>query len=308
MPAGDHQGTPASWAEDWPEESALEELEAIAVALATEAGRLVRDERPDDLRVVRTTSNVLDIVTAMDIRSETLLRSRLGQVRPEDGILGEEDGHTAGVSGLTWVLDPIDGTVNYLYGLPGYAVSVAVVVGDPRVPGAWTPVAGAVHNPSVDEVFHARAGGGARVDRPAGPGAAAYTRGVDLHVGEPAMLSQALIGTGFSYSTENRRHQGAVAAALLPQVRDLRRMGAAALDLCHVAAGRIDAYYERGLKPWDLAAGALVVTEAGGCVTGFDAPASEEMTLAAAPGFHAELHTLLRDLHLKGARSLPRHE
>ena len=244
------------------ERAALEEL---AVRIAVEAGRLVRDERPDAVDVHRTKSTDLDVVTLMDTRSETLVRRRLAEARPDDGVLGEEEGVTGGTSGLTWVVDPIDGTVNYLYDLPAYAVSLAVVVGDPTRPGAWSPVAGAVVAPRTGEVFSARAGGGARVRRmdPVGEGAVdeAATR---LRVSDVGDLAGVLLATGFAYDRQVRVGQAQVVVDLLPRVRDVRRLGAAALDLCHVAAGRVDAYYEVGTHAWDVAAGALVVTEAGG--------------------------------------------
>jgi len=274
-------------------------LEALAVRLVVQAGRFIRDSRPESVRVTTTKSTALDVVTAMDTGSERLLREVLARARPEDGILGEEEGPLAGSSGLTWVLDPIDGTVNYLYDLPAYAVSVAVVLGDPTVPGGWRPVAGAVVNPRVGEVFHARDGGGAWVrrlaQRPDGdlgePGAATA-----LRVAVPANLEGTLVGTGFSYDRALRREQGRVATEVLVRVRDLRRIGSAALDLCSVAAGRMDGYYESGLYPWDLAAGQLLVTEAGGVVTGLDGPAGRDMVLAGAPHTHAALHALLVDL------------
>lgn len=258
-------------------------LEELAVALAVEAGVLIRDERPDRLGVDHTKTTDLDVVTVMDTRSEQLLRERIAQRRPDDGVLGEEDGLVRGSSGLTWVLDPIDGTVNYLYDLPAYAVSVAVVVGDPTRPGAWAPVAGAVVNPRTEEVFHAHAGGGARSTTPSGTRA--------LRIGEVAELGQALVATGFAYDLDVRREQAGLVAGLLPRVRDLRRMGAAALDLCHVAAGRVDGYFERGTHAWDVAAGMLVVTEAGGLVSGARQadPPSEEMVVAAGPGLHPTL-------------------
>lgn len=269
------------------ERAALEEL---AVRIAVEAGRLVRDERPDAVDVHRTKSTDLDVVTLMDTRSETLVRRRLAEARPDDGVLGEEEGGTGGTSGLTWVVDPIDGTVNYLYDLPAYAVSLAVVVGDPTRPGAWSPVAGAVVAPRTGEVFSARAGGGARVRRmdPVDGGAveAAPTR---LRVSDVGDLAGVLLATGFAYDRQVRVDQARVVADLLPRVRDVRRLGAAALDLCHVAAGRVDAYYEVGTHAWDVAAGALVVTEAGGVVSGLGAqdPASETMVVAGGPAAHA---------------------
>jgi len=280
-------------------------LEALAVRLVVQAGRFIRDSRPESVRVTTTKSTALDVVTAMDTGSERLLREVVARARPKDGILGEEEGLLAGSSGLTWVLDPIDGTVNYLYDLPAYAVSVAVVLGDPTVPGGWRPVAGAVVNPRVGEVFHARDGGGAWVRRLASgldgspgadgnlgePGAATA-----LRVAVPANLEETLVGTGFSYDRALRREQGRVATEVLVRVRDLRRIGSAALDLCSVAAGRMDGYYESGLYPWDLAAGQLLVTEAGGVVTGLDGPAGRDMVLAGAPHTHAALHALLVDL------------
>lgn len=278
--SGPHTPDPASVPEA--EREALEEL---AVALALEAGVLVRDARPDRVGVHHTKSTDLDVVTEMDTRSEALLRERLAAVRPNDGVLGEEDGLRAGTSGLVWVLDPIDGTVNYLYDLPAYAVSVAVVVGDPTTPGAWAPVAGAVINPRTDEVFHARAGGGAHLLTAEDSVPLQVTGGIDLDLGG------ALVATGFSYDREVRAEQAAVVADLLPRVRDIRRMGAAALDLCHVAAGRVDGYYERCVKPWDIAAGMLVVTEAGGVVSGRtqDSPPSADLTVAAGPALHPVL-------------------
>lgn len=269
-----------------PEEE-RESLEELAVTLAVEAGLLIRDERPGQLGVHRTKSTDLDVVTVMDTRSEELLRRRIAAARPDDAVLGEEDGLTEGSSGLSWVLDPIDGTVNYLYDLPAYAVSVAVVVGDPTTPGAWAPVAGAVMNPRTDEVFHARAGGGAHL--------LTVQDSVRLRVGEVDDLAGALLATGFAYDREVRREQAALVADLLPRVRDIRRMGAAALDLCHVAAGRVDGYYERGTHAWDVAAGMLVVTEAGGVVSGAreGAAPSEELVVAAGPALHG---TLLREV------------
>lgn len=275
-----------------PDEGVCRELRELAIEFAIEAGRFVRDERPASVDVRSTKASDLDVVTIMDTQCEALLRASILAERPDDAILGEEGGITGGTSGLTWVLDPIDGTVNYLYDIPAYAVSVAVVAGDPSVDGAWTPVAGAVFNPGVDEVFDAHRGGGARLS-PAGQ--SSFPRRRTLTAPEPESLARALVGTGFSYDTARRRDQGLVATALLPQIRDLRRMGAASLDLCAVAAGRLNAYYERGLQPWDMAAGALIAAEAGALVSGLDGPASVELILAAPPGVHASLRTALRD-------------
>ncbi|WP_265444008.1 inositol monophosphatase family protein [Flexivirga meconopsidis] len=243
-----------------PAPSELVALEQLACDLALEAGRLIVDERPDRLGVAATKSTATDVVTVMDQRSEELLRTRLEQLRPDDGLLGEEGGSRQSRSGITWVVDPIDGTVNYLYQLPAYAVSVAACVGDVSVSGGWRPVVGAVVNPMTDELFHARQGGGAHL-RHAG-------RSAQLSVSNQTDLALSLVGTGFGYDAAKRRKQAALVGELIDQVRDIRRAGSAALDLCSVGAGRLDAYYESGLNAWDQAAGRLVVTEAGGVVVG----------------------------------------
>ena len=237
--------------------------------------------------VARTKSTPTDVVTAADLAAERRLREVLAAERPDDGVLGEEEGHAGGRSGLTWVLDPLDGTVNYLYGTGAYAVSVAVVEGPPR-PGAWRALAGAVLDVERGQTFSAAAGGGARLDGPLPGGGRAD--GLPLSASGCTALSGCLLGTGFGYDPEVRRAQGRVIAALLPQVRDVRRVGSAALDLCMVAAGRLDAYLERGLHPWDHAAGVLVAREAGAVVTGPDGgPPDGDLVLAAAPGVAAEL-------------------
>jgi len=258
-----------------PDDTLAAALEALAADVARSAGRLVVDDRPDAVEVAATKSTATDVVTAMDQASQDHLLERLREARPDDAVLGEEDGGATGTSGITWVIDPIDGTVNYLYGIPAYAVSVAAVVGDPSVPGRWRPFAGAVFNPVTDELFSARAGAGSRLvvgesQRPLAPTAC-------------DSLGQALVATGFGYAAERRERQGRLVLDLLPQIRDIRRAGSAALDLCAVAAGRVDAYYETGLNPWDLAAGWLVAVEAGAHVGGFDGP-GEALTWACAPG------------------------
>ena len=283
-PAGE-PGTPA--VPDLPNEAVLVGLESLAVHVATEAGRLVVEQRPGNLSVAETKSTITDIVTEMDQRSQDLLIARLGAARPDDGFYGEERGGSDGSSGLTWVVDPIDGTVNYLYDIPAYAVSVAAVIGDPRVPGGWRPVAGAVVNPVSGEVFRAHAGGGAWRSRGRlGP--------EQVRVGRTDRADLALIGTGFGYAVARRRWQAEVLARVLTEVRDIRRIGSAALDLCHVADGTLDGYYERGLNPWDMAAGWLVLTEAGGQVSGLasDHP-SGEMVLAAGPDLHEALRSVV---------------
>ncbi|MCA0322539.1 MAG: inositol monophosphatase [Actinobacteria bacterium] len=276
----------------------VRDLEAIAVDIATSAGRLVVDDRPRDLGVAATKSSVTDIVTVMDQRSQDHLLARLDTLRPMDAVMGEEKGGRAGTSGITWVVDPIDGTVNYLYDLPAYAVSVAAVVGDPSVPGAWQPIAAAVVNPVSGETFRAALGRGAL--RRSGAGVERR-----LEVGRAAStLADTLVATGFSYAASTRAEQAGLLVELLPEVRDIRRIGSAALDLCRLAAGEVDAYYERALNPWDLAAGWLVVTEAGclvGGPGGLGSAPTAGLTWAAQPAiaqeFTARVTTLARRHH-----------
>ena len=253
----------------------LATLEQMACELATSAGRLIVDERPRGLGVAATKSSDTDVVTVMDQRSEAFLHERLAQLRPDDGLLGEEGASHEGSSGITWVVDPIDGTVNYLYEIPAYAVSIAACIGDVRHGGAWSTVAGAVYNPITDELFHAHVDGGAFL-----------RRGTDvqsLSVSSERELAKALTGTGFGYEAAKREQQGALMASLIGQVRDIRRIGSAALDLCSVGAGRLDLYYESGLNPWDQAAGQLIVLEAGGVVAGRGDSAPDKDLVVAGP-------------------------
>jgi myo-inositol-1(or 4)-monophosphatase len=264
-------------------------LMELAERVAREAGVLIETERPALLGVAMTKTSPTDVVTEMDQASEALLRRLLTAERPDDGLHGEEQGRQPGTSGLTWVVDPIDGTVNYLYGLPAYAVSVAAVVGDSSVAGGWRPVAGCVHNPASGETWTAGAGLGA------------YLNGERLHAGPPPVLARALIATGFGYFSGRRATQSRVLATLLPRVRDIRRVGCAAMDVCMVATGRVDGYYERGLHAWDLAAAMLVATEAGVAVRGIDGvPAQEHMVVAARPPL---VDALVEQLEALGAGS-----
>ena len=267
----------------------LRELEDLAVSAASAAGRFIVEDRPDALGVLDTKSSITDIVTVMDRQSEALLRHHLLDARPGDAILGEEDGSSDGTSGITWVIDPIDGTVNYLYAIPVYAVSVAAVVGDATAAGQWQPVAGAICNPVTGETFHARLGGGAHLLAGGGDRA--------IRVNPVNVLLQSLVATGFGYLPEVRARQGEVVSSLLPEIRDIRRAGSAALDLCAVARGTVDAYYESGLNPWDLAAGWIIATEAGALVTGLNnAGPGQAAVVAAGPGIHASLVSRLESL------------
>ncbi len=259
-----------------------QDLLDIARSIALEAGALAKKRRSEGVEVAASKSSPEDVVTFADQEAEALIRRRLAERRPQDGFFGEESGAERGTSGLTWVVDPIDGTVNFLYGIPQWAISIAVVEGEPD-PATWRALAGCVVAPASDEVFTATAGGGA------------FLNDVPLRVSAATDLSQALVATGFSYSAERRGKQAAIVSELITHVRDIRRVGSAALDLCYLGAGRLDAYYEQGLNPWDMAAGALVAAEAGARVSGWDgAPADRAFLLAAAPGVAAALEDLLR--------------
>lgn len=254
-------------------------LMTIARQLAAEAGDLIVAGRPH-ASVSMTKTSSIDIVTQMDVAAEELLRQRLSELRPDDAILGEEGADVEGTSGITWVLDPIDGTVNYLYGLPHFAVSVAAVAGDPT-PQTWEPLAGAVRD-GTGVMWSAFQGGGAFRDE------------MKLSRTTTPPLHEALVGTGFQYVAENRRRQGEIVASLLGEVRDIRRLGAAAVDLCLVAGGQLDAFYEHGLNAWDFAAGALIASEAGVKVAGIGGgPASERLIIAAMPDLWDALHDAL---------------
>lgn len=253
-------------------------LLAIAVDAATSAARLVVDERPRRLEVTQTKSSATDIVTEMDQRSERAIVEHISAARPGDGFLGEEGAAHEGTTGVTWVIDPIDGTVNYLYEIPSYAVSVAARDGE-------GVVVGAVVNPVSGETWTAVRGGGAFLD------------GRPLRLGTPPALEMALVATGFGYGRGRRARQAEILQSVLPRVRDIRRAGAASLDLCTLATGRVDAFYEQGLKPWDLAAGGLVAAEAGAVVAGLPGKAAgEALVVAAAPGLYEPLAELLAGL------------
>jgi myo-inositol-1(or 4)-monophosphatase len=219
-------------------------LRDVALDVAHQAADLVRRRRRDGVQVAATKSSPVDVVTEADRAAEALIRRLLLERRPDDGFLGEEGTRSQTTSGVTWVVDPIDGTVNFLYGIPHYSVSVAASQND-RV------VAGVVLNVTSGECFAASLGAGATLDdRP-------------LQVREPVSMSQRLVMTGFSYRADVRALQAPAVAALVGKVRDIRRFGSAALDLCAIGAGRVDGFVEEGLNPWDLAAGGLVATEAG---------------------------------------------
>ncbi|MGB8649786.1 MAG: inositol monophosphatase family protein [Mycobacteriales bacterium] len=247
---------------------------ALATDLAREAGALALSMRAS-VGVLDTKSSPTDVVTAADRAVESLLVSALTAARPEDGLLGEEGAGSTGTSGVRWVIDPIDGTVNYLYGIPQWAVSIGVET------ASGTQV-GVVYDPSKEELWQAVRGGGAVLN------------GSSLRCSSVTSLDQALIGTGFGYDARRRAAQAAALPVLLPAVRDVRRLGAGSLDLCSVAAARLDGYFEQGLSAWDLSAGALIAAEAGARVAGLrGAEASSSLVVAAGPGVFDALHDLL---------------
>lgn len=224
------------------------ELAELALGTARAGAALVRDRARDGVTVAATKSSEVDVVTEADRACEALVRELLRKARPDDAILGEEESEEAGTSGVRWVVDPIDGTVNFLYGLPQYAVSIAAEVDGEAV-------AGVVLNAATGTEFVAHVTDDGR--------AVATRDGEPIGVRAPAPLSQRLVATGFSYDASLREVQARALVRLLPRVRDIRRLGSCALDLCHVAEGSVDAYVEEGVNLWDFAAGALVARAAG---------------------------------------------
>lgn len=272
------------------------QLRSTAETLVAEAAEFVRRRRAEVFGaeaegsahdLVQTKSTPTDPVTVVDTETERFIRDRLTQLRPGDAVLGEEGGGSGDVSGrepgaVTWVVDPIDGTVNFMYDVPAYAVSVAAQIGGTSVAGAVADVVG-------DRIYSAASGLGANVTDRVGTAA--------LRCNDVSELSVALLGTGFGYSRGRRAAQAQLLARLLPMVRDVRRIGSAALDLCMVAAGRLDVYYEHGIKPWDYAAGSLIAAEAGARVV-LPGPEidSADAIIAAAPGIADEfIATLQRE-------------
>ena len=247
----------------------INELLALAEGIAQKAGELLSD-RPDSFDINQK-SSARDFATHMDHASEKMIVDAILAARPEDGIIGEEGAQRASQSGITWVIDPIDGTVNYFYNLPGWNISIAAKDAD-------GVLIGVVYAPTLNSLWHASREGGAFLnDKP-------------IHCSITDELSESLVATGFSYDPVERVRQARKIAALIPKVRDIRRNGSAAVDLCHVASGAVDGYFETGLKEWDLAAGGLIAEEAGALVTGrLSAPAGEGMVIAAGPALHALL-------------------
>lgn len=249
----------------------LDELAQVALRVAQGAALVLADYTAKPLEQVGTKSSPTDMVSEADRASEAYIMEQLGRLRPEDSLLGEEGAAYEGTSGVTWVADPLDGTTNFLYRIPAWAVSLAATI-------EGRTVAGVVVDQSRGETWSAVEGGGA------------YCNGEPCRVASGrAELSTALVATGFGYRKERRANQAAILPKLLPAVRDIRRVGSAALDLCWVAAGRFDAYYESHLNEWDWAAGRLVCQEAGGVVTKL----AGEVVLATTPQLVGPLTELL---------------
>jgi myo-inositol-1(or 4)-monophosphatase len=253
-----------------------EELLELAVGLARDAGALLL-ERFDSGReqALASKSTPTDLVSEADLASEHLIRERLARVRPADGFLGEEGGGQDGSSGLRWIVDPLDGTVNFLFSIPQWCVSVAVA--DDR-----GSLVGAIFDPCRDELFSATRDG------------APMLNGVPVEASKRGDLASAMVATGFAYDARVRAVQADVLAHLIPRVRDIRRLGSAALDLAWTAAGRYDAYFERTVKPWDIAAGTLICERAG--LTVLELPERERLppgVLAAVPALAQPLLELV---------------
>lgn len=259
-------------------------LLSLAWQAASAAGSFLQHQRPRDLQV-STKSTATDAVTEMDKAAEGMIVSHLLAYRPTDGVLGEEGGERTGSSDVRWIVDPLDGTVNYIYGLPAWGVSVAAER-DGRT------VVGVVLAPEFDVAWCAVKGRGA------------WEISGDVVTGiEPTSvtsLEKSLIATGFGYEAGRRGRQGEVVAGLLPHVRDIRRVGAAVIDLCWVASGHCDGYFERGLHPWDFAAGALIAHEAGAKVSAMADQNFSEGIVVSAPGIATQLHErlLMLNAHL----------
>lgn len=243
------------------------ELRSIAEEIAQSVGQEMHERRSQGFSW-ETKSTATDVVTEIDTWSEEVIVGKLTSMRPSDGLLGEEGTNTEGTSGVRWVIDPIDGTTNFLYGLPGYSVSIGAEI-------EGSPIAGAVFDPIRSELFSASVGSGAtRNDTP-------------IEVSGKSELSSALVATGFGYDPERRKQQAETLRTVLPAVRDIRRFGGAALDLCSVACGRVDAYFELGIQPWDACAGSIIASEAGALVS------IGHMSIVASPAIADPLTALL---------------
>lgn len=251
------------------------ELLLLAESIARKAGTLLTN-RPSKFELDQK-SGVFDFATQMDHESEKLIVTEILSARPHDGLIGEEGANQESKSGITWVIDPIDGTVNYLYDIPGWCISIAAKDNDGGLVGV-------VYSPATQSLWRASRGEGAQLN------------GIPIKCNDPVALDRALIGTGFAYDIEKRKIQAELIARLLPQIRDLRRLGACAVDICHVASGSLDAYFEAGVNEWDYAAAGLIATEAGAKVS-IDKGiwnGEKNMVIVAGPTLHAPLSAQIR--------------
>jgi len=251
------------------------ELLNLAESIALKAGSLLVN-RPSKFDLDEK-SGVFDFATQMDHESEKLIVSEILAARPNDGLIGEEGANRESKSGVTWVIDPIDGTVNYLYDIPGWCISIAAKDRDGGL-------AGVVYSPATQSLWKAHRGGGA------------FLNGNLIKCNDPVALNRALVGSGFAYDLEKRKIQAALIARLLPEIRDLRRLGACAVDMCHVASGSLDAYFEAGVNEWDYAAAGLIATEAGAMIS-IDTGiwnGEKNMVIVAGPALHPALSAQIR--------------
>ena len=251
------------------------ELLNLAESIALKAGSLLVN-RPSKFDLDEK-SGVFDFATQMDHESEKLIVSEILAARPDDGLIGEEGANRESKSGVTWVIDPIDGTVNYLYDIPGWCISIAAKDRDGGL-------AGVVYSPATQSLWKAHRGGGA------------FLNGNPIKCNDPVALNRALVGSGFAYDLEKRKVQAALIARLLPEIRDLRRLGACAVDMCHVASGSLDAYFEAGVNEWDYAAAGLIATEAGAMIS-IDTGiwnGEKNMVIVAGPALHPALSAQIR--------------
>jgi len=251
------------------------ELLNLAESIALKAGSLLVN-RPSKFDLDQK-SGVFDFATQMDHESEKLIVSAILAARPDDGLIGEEGANRESKSGVTWVIDPIDGTVNYLYDIPGWCISIAAKDRDGGL-------AGVVYSPATQSLWKAHRGGGA------------FLNGNPIKCNDPVALNRALVGSGFAYDLEKRKIQAALIARLLPEIRDLRRLGACAVDMCHVASGSLDAYFEAGVNEWDYAAAGLIATEAGAMIS-IDKGiwnGEKNMVIVAGPALHPALSAQIR--------------
>lgn len=256
------------------EEHLATQLQAIAESIARDAAVRVEEAPPHLAVATESKSSEADVVTATDKAVELFIREQINLARPGDSIMGEEGQDHRGTSGVEWVIDPIDGTVNFTYGIPAYAVSIGVRV-------AGQAVVGVVINASTNTMYSARSGSEARCD------------GQVIRAREPQSPGLALIATGFGYDSALRAQQGACVAALLPRVRDIRRIGSCALDLCGVAEGTLNGYVEEGPQPWDYAAGQVIVEAAGGRFEIGRSPRGKPVPHAAPVGYFEAFQELL---------------